>query len=335
MDIKKGTSITEKEVNAGEVPVVAGGMQPAYFHNISNRNANVITISASGANAGYINFYDKPIWASDCTTIVSNNEDVIKINYLYEILKSVQNKIYYLQSGKSQPHFYPEDIYPIKIPVPGEKIQQKIIDEIKPLNNSLSSNIKSIDTKKQIIKNKYAYLHSLGKNHIRLSDKNIFDLFIGKRVLNKQLKQNGNIPVYSANVFKPFGYIDKLLFEDFNKSSVIWGIDGDWMVNSIDKNILFYPTDHCGILRLKKENIFIEKYVAYALQQAGIEYGFSRNKRASIDRIETIKIPIPDYSVQKDIIAEIIPLEKEVEKLQKEIEEIPTKKQAILDKYLK
>lgn len=335
LDIKKGTSITEKEVNAGEVPVVAGGMQPAYFHNISNRNANVITISASGANAGYINFYDKPIWASDCTTIVSNNEDVIKINYLYEILKSVQNKIYYLQSGKSQPHFYPEDIYPIKIPVPGEKIQQKIIDEIKPLNNSLSSNIKSIDTKKQIIKNKYAYLHSLGKNHIRLSDKNIFDLFIGKRVLNKQLKQNGNIPVYSANVFKPFGYIDKLLFEDFNKSSVIWGIDGDWMVNSIDKNILFYPTDHCGILRLKKENIFIEKYVAYALQQAGIEYGFSRNKRASIDRIETIKIPIPDYSVQKDIIAEIIPLEKEVEKLQKEIEEIPTKKQAILDKYLK
>ena len=335
LDIKKGTSITEKEVNAGEVPVVAGGMQPAYFHNISNRNANVITISASGANAGYINFYDKPIWASDCTTIVSNNEDVIKINYLYEILKSVQNKIYYLQSGKSQPHFYPEDIYPIKIPVPGEEIQQKIIDEIKPLNNSLSSNIKSIDTKKQIIKNKYAYLHSLGKNHIRLSDKNIFDLSIGKRVLNKQLKQNGNIPVYSANVFKPFGYIDKLLFEDFNKSSVIWGIDGDWMVNSIDKNILFYPTDHCGILRLKKENIFIEKYVAYALQQAGIEYGFSRNKRASIDRIETIKIPIPDYSVQKDIIAEIIPLEKEVEKLQKEIEEIPTKKQAILDKYLK
>ena len=335
LDIKKGTSITEKEVNAGEVPVVAGGMQPAYFHNISNRNANVITISASGANAGYINFYDKPIWASDCTTIVSNNEDVIKINYLYEILKSVQNKIYYLQSGKSQPHFYPEDIYPIKIPVPGEKIQQKIIDEIKPLNNSLSSNIKSIDTKKQIIKNKYAYLHSLGKNHIRLSDKNIFDLSIGKRVLNKQLKQNGNIPVYSANVFKPFGYIDKLLFEDFNRPSVIWGIDGDWMVNSIDKNILFYPTDHCGILRLKKENIFIEKYVAYALQQAGIEYGFSRNKRASIDRIETIKIPIPDYSVQKDIIAEIIPLEKEVEKLQKEIEEIPTKKQAILDKYLK
>lgn len=335
LDIKKGTSITKEEVNTGEVPVVAGGMQPAYFHNISNRNANVITISASGANAGYINFYDKPIWASDCTTIVSNNEDVIKIHYLYEILKSVQNKIYYLQSGKSQPHFYPEDIYPIKIPVPEKKIQQKIIDEIKPLNNSLSSNIKSIDTKKQIIKNKYAYLHSLGKNHIRLSDKNIFDLSIGKRVLNKQLKQNGNIPVYSANVFKPFGYIDKLLFEDFNKSSVIWGIDGDWMVNSIDKNILFYPTDHCGFLRLKKENIFIEKYVAYALQQAGIEYGFSRNKRASIDRIETIKIPIPDYSVQKDIIAEIIPLEKEVEKLQKEIDEIPTKKQAILDKYLK
>ena len=88
-------------------------------------------------------------------------------------------------------------------------------------------------------------------------------------------------------------------------------------------------------MRLKKENIFIEKYVAYALQQAGIEYGFSREKRASIDRIKTIKIPVPDYNIQKNIVAELAPLENEIEKLQKEIDEIPTKKQAILDKYLK
>lgn len=226
-------------------------------------------------------------------------------------------------------------LYGIKLPLPPKDIQKQIINEINPLCNIFSDNNKKIVSLNELINNKYQFLYNQGKNLIRLSDKDVFDLSIGKRILNKQLKQDGNIPVYSANVFKPFGYIDKLLFEDFNKSSVIWGIDGDWMVNALDKNILFYPTDHCGILRLKKENIFIEKYVAYALQQAGIEYGFSRSKRASIDRIETIKIPIPDYSVQKGIIAEIIPLEKEVEKLQKEIEEIPTKKQAILDKYLK
>ena len=223
----------------------------------------------------------------------------------------------------------------IKLPLPPINIQEEIINEIKPLNDILSNNIKSMETKKQIIKDKYAHLHSLSKKYMRLSDKNVFDLSIGKRVLNKQLKQNGNIPVYSANVFKPFGYIDKLLFEDFNRPSVIWGIDGDWLVNTVDKNILFYPTDHCGILRLKKENIFIEKYVAYALQQAGIEYGFSREKRASIDRIKTIKIPVPDYNIQKNIVAELVPLENEIEKLQKEIDSIPTKKQAILDKYLK
>ncbi len=53
------------------------------------------------------------------------------------------------------------------------------------------------------------------------------------------------------------------------------------------------------------------------------------------DTIGNIKIPVPSIQEQKRIVTEIIPIEKEIEKLQKEIDEIPTKKQAILDKYLK
>ena len=181
----------------------------------------------------------------------------------------------------------------------------------------------------------YGSLSGNAKNSIRLSDKNVFALSIGKRVLNKELRKAGKIPVFSANVFEPFGYFDKLLIEDFKQKSVLWGIDGDWMVNTIDKDIPFYPTDHCGVLRLNDNSKLLENYVAYALNKQGAEYGFSRSKRASIDRIETIKIPVPDIEEQKKIVAKVLPLEAEIQRLQKEIEEIPAKKQAILDKYLK
>ena len=335
LEITKGTSITEKETTKGDIPVIAGGISPAYYHNQANRKGDVITISASGANAGFVNYFDEPIWASDCSTITSNNPKEVNIKYVYELLKSKQADIYYSQKGKSQPHVYPEDIAEFKLPFPDVNIQEKIVKEISPLSDFEKDALAEIEKKIIFIEQMYNSLYGNAKSYIRLSDKDVFALAIGKRVLNKELLKNGKIPVYSANVFQPFGHLDKLLIEDFNQKSVLWGIDGDWMVNTLDKNIPFYPTDHCGVLRLKDNTKLLENYVAYALKKQGTEYGFSRSKRASIDRIETIKIPVPDIEEQKKIVAKVLPLEAEIAKLQKEIEEIPAKKQAILDKYLK
>ena len=57
-----------------------------------------------------------------------------------------------------------------------------------------------------------------------LADNDKFDVFIGKRVLNKQLSPDAEIPVYSANVKEPFGYIDDLLITDFSVPSILWGL---------------------------------------------------------------------------------------------------------------
>lgn len=45
-DIRKGTSITKAKTVEGNIPVVAGGQEPAYFHNEANRDGNIITVSA-------------------------------------------------------------------------------------------------------------------------------------------------------------------------------------------------------------------------------------------------------------------------------------------------
>ena len=82
-NIKKGTSITKDKTIPGDIPVIAGGQDPAYFHNKFNREGNIITISASGAYAGFANYFEQPIFASDCNTINSKDESKISTKLLF------------------------------------------------------------------------------------------------------------------------------------------------------------------------------------------------------------------------------------------------------------
>jgi type I restriction enzyme M protein len=129
-DVQKGKSITKAKTAQGDIPVIAGGQNPAYFHNQSNREGNVITVSASGAYAGFVNYFDMPIFASDCNTIQSKNEANFSTKLIFHILKSIQKDIYELQRGQAQPHVYGDDLEKIKIPTFGKDKQQIILDEI-------------------------------------------------------------------------------------------------------------------------------------------------------------------------------------------------------------
>jgi type I restriction enzyme M protein len=128
--LQKGSSITQKDVSHGDVPVVAGGQKPAYFHNVSNRSGNVVTVSASGAYAGFVNYFKTPIFASDCTTVQSNDEGVALTRYLYLVMKGMQDEIYKFQQGSGQPHVYAKDLLTLSIPLPPPEIQQQIVAEL-------------------------------------------------------------------------------------------------------------------------------------------------------------------------------------------------------------
>jgi len=136
--VQKGKSITASKISKGEVPVIAGGKTPAYYHNKSNRAGKIITVSGSGANAGYVAYFDTPIFASDCSTMESINEKEAKIKYLYYLLSLNQNKIYYLQRGNAQPHVYPTDLENLYIPLPPEEVQNKIIDRLNKFDVELN-----------------------------------------------------------------------------------------------------------------------------------------------------------------------------------------------------
>ena len=133
--IEKGSTITRNEVIAGEIPVVAAGIEPSCYHNQSNRPAGAITVSASGANAGYVNYWDIPIFASDCNTVFPKNEDVDSL-FLYCRLRVMQEEIFAMQRGSGQPHVYAKDLAQIMVPIPNIHTQKRFAAIVKQSDKS-------------------------------------------------------------------------------------------------------------------------------------------------------------------------------------------------------
>ena len=155
--VSKGSAITQAETTPGTFKVVAGGTDFAYWHNQYNREGNVITISASGANAGYVNYWKEKIYASDCTTVQA--ETPLETQYLYYYLKSLQPQIYeILQKGSAQPHVYPEDIKIIPIPKIDKQLQHTIVKSCSDIDKEYDSIHSFISTCKQNIENLFAKL---------------------------------------------------------------------------------------------------------------------------------------------------------------------------------
>ena len=132
-EFKNGKGIKKDTLNNGEYPVIGGGKKPLGFHNEYNRNENTILCSSSGANSGYISKYKSKIWASDCFSIKSKNNNILLEQYLYYYLICIQHKIYTLQNGAGQPHVYSKDLEKIKIPIPSLEKQNKIVENLKKL----------------------------------------------------------------------------------------------------------------------------------------------------------------------------------------------------------
>ncbi len=241
--------------------------------------------------------------------------------------------VYGLQKGQAQPHVYGDDVAKIKIPIPSKEIQKKIIEEIKVIEEAEQVALQLIETLSIKIQELFEVAQKQAERLFRLSNRDKFKLSIGKRVLSSDLTKNAGIPVISANVMEPFGHIDKYLLTDFSKPSIVWGIDGDWMVNYIPSNEPFYPTDHCGVLQVLTEDI-LPKYLVEVLKQAGKEKGFCRSLRASIDRIAGISVILPNRAIQEEVILQIEDLETEIESAHKTIKSADSQKQAVLDKYL-
>ncbi len=200
-DVRRGTTITEKQAIAGEIPVVAGGLSFSYTHNTANRNGPVITVSGSGANAGFVNFWDRPIFASDCSTVQPKSE-AVDIKYTFFYLKYKQNFINLsMRSGAAQPHVYAKDIALLEMPMPPLPQQKRIaaiLDKAVEIKEKLELAITKLDRLTQCIF--IEMFGDLGTNEHRLKICTIGDLLESANYgTSEKSKDTGTYPILRMN----------------------------------------------------------------------------------------------------------------------------------------
>lgn len=142
-EMQRGKTITAKSKNEGKIPVISGGQKPAYYHSESNRDGKTITVAGSGAYAGYIMYWEEPIFISDAFSI-KTDESLLQIKYVYHFLLQNQQKIYAMKKGSGVPHVYPKDIGTLIIPIPPLSVQTKIVkilDALTALTSELTSEL--------------------------------------------------------------------------------------------------------------------------------------------------------------------------------------------------
>jgi len=349
--IQKGKTITEAKAIKGEIPVISGGQSPAYFHNQANRAGNIITVSASGAYAGFVNYFDTPIFASDCNTISAKDESVISTNLIYHFLKSVQQEIYQLQRGQAQPHVYADDLAEVKIPLPPIAIQEKIVVEIETLEQKEQKAVEDIENLRVEIAK--AISNSSG-SITKLED---ITTKIGSGATPRGGKgsyQTSGISLIRSQNIYDHGFVEKGLafinkeqaqkLDNVNveRNDILFNITGASIGRCCIVEKKYLPArvnQHVSIIRTNSNAL--PKYVHAILvspeyKEKLLEIGDGGTSRESITKqqLEEFKIPLPSIQDQKKIVAEIEEIESKIKVLENKIASIPVQKEKALKKYL-
>lgn len=139
-EFKRGKNITAVQMEEGLIPVVSAGIEPSGYHNAANVCGESITISASGANAGYLLYHLDDIWAADCSYYQNDN-----LWFVYNALKFLQPVISNMQVGAAQPHVYPKSINKLCIIIPDKKHITDFCEKVKPIYAEIMTLQKTIN----------------------------------------------------------------------------------------------------------------------------------------------------------------------------------------------
>lgn len=143
----RGRTITSKNAIDGGIPVIAGGQTPSYYHNEANRKGECITIAGSGAYAGFVAYWNQPIFVSDAFTV--DPTDSLLHKYLFYWLKKNQEKVFATQKGAGVPHVHGKDIAGFCIPIPTLSEQQRIVDILDTFTSSIGNLKQQIEQRRK------------------------------------------------------------------------------------------------------------------------------------------------------------------------------------------
>ena len=350
-EIRKGTSITEKKATPGKYKVIAGGVDFAYTHNESNRPANTITVSASGASAGFVNFWKEEIFASDCTTVRGKDDE--HTEYLFNILKCRQDEIQSHAKGAAQPHVYPKDIASMLIPKADCSTQAKAVKEWREIKteteNAEHEIAKGMAQMGSLVESIYASsaphieIAKLSTNiqyglNEKMNEAGIgYKIFRMNEIIQGRMVDNGAMKCadISAEEFAKYR-LNKgdLLFNRTNSiehvgKTGLFDLDGDYCFASYLVRVVPDTSKVLPLFLVKMMNS--PAYQAEAKGKASKSINQS-NINATV--MKNIKVPVPSLAEQKKFVAKVEALEKQIADAQAVIDAAPARKEAVMKKYL-
>ena len=140
--LSRGDYITKKTAQKGKIPVILGGQEPAYYIDKSNHIGKAIVISRSGASAGFVSYWNEPIFVTDGFVVEPKEE--LNFKFLFFYLKNLQPDLNAMKKGGGVPHITGENIVKLNIPVPPLPEQEHIVailDRFDTLCNNISTGL--------------------------------------------------------------------------------------------------------------------------------------------------------------------------------------------------
>ena len=139
----RGEYITKKNEKTGTIPVILGGQEPAYYIDRSNHDGEIVVIARSGASAGFVSYWNQPIFVTDGFGY-EEVEGLSTTKYLYYVLKNIEMVLNSMKRGAGVPHVSSEALSNIRIPLPSLEEQKRIVeilDRFDTLCNDLSAGL--------------------------------------------------------------------------------------------------------------------------------------------------------------------------------------------------
>lgn len=341
-ELKRGTSITKRTSIEGKYPVISGGQQPAYYIDTFNRDGETITVAGSGAYAGFVMYWNEPIFVSDAFSIKADETQILP-RYIYHFLLNIQEKIHDLKAGGGVPHVYAKDVARFLIPIPcpnnstkSLEIQRKIVDildKLTTLETELEAQLEAelICRKRQYeyYRNRLSSFDMLNRGGQKLNNVMIMSLSElgiftrGSGLQKKDFTPTGVGCIHYGQIYTYYGtytYKTKSFVSPDTAKKLKQVEYGDVIITNTSENI----QDVCkAVVYMGKEPIvtgghasifkpsdkIIGKYLAYYTQTER----FTRDKRrfvkgtkvidVSANDLAKIKIPVPPLVEQERIVS--------------------------------
>ncbi|GAA9153996.1 restriction endonuclease subunit S [Helicobacter pylori] len=330
-DFQKGKSITKKAVTFGKVPVISGGRQPAYYHNEANRSGETIAISSSGVYAGYVSYWDIPVFLADSFS-VSPKQKTLMPKYLFHYLTTQQDAIHATKSTGGIPHVYSKDLQNFLIPIPPLEIQQeivKILDAFTELNTELNTELKARKKQYEYYQNMLLDFNDINQNHKdakmsaktypkrlktllqTLAPKGVEFRKLGEVleydqpnqycVTSKEFDKSYPTPVLTAGKTFILGYTNEKdnIYQASKNSPVI--IFDDFTTATQWVDFPFKVKSSAMKILLPKDLTINIRFIFFYMQT--IPYNISgEHTRQWISRYSQLEVPIPPLEIQQEIV---------------------------------